>query len=104
MIYDVEFSLDAAAELLRITEVVGSALSVLRAADQIRRHLENDPADKGHFSDESGQNDAAKERDMTAERRATMGPDSQRKSGVYEAFSRVRAEGFEPSTQGLKGV
>jgi hypothetical protein len=49
MIYDVEFSLDAAAELLRITEVVGSALLVLRAADQIRRHLENDPADKGAF-------------------------------------------------------
>ena len=49
MIYDVEFSLDAAAELLKITEVVGSALLVLRAADQIRRHLENDPADKGEF-------------------------------------------------------
>jgi len=44
MIYDVEFSLDAAAELLRITDVVGSAMLVLRAADQIRRHLENDPA------------------------------------------------------------
>jgi hypothetical protein len=29
-------------------------------------------------------------------------PVSQGKSGVYEAFSRVRAEGFEPSTQGLK--
>jgi len=49
MIYDVEFSLDAAAELLRITEVVGSALLVLRAADQIRRHLENEPADKSEF-------------------------------------------------------
>ncbi|MFM7931847.1 MAG: hypothetical protein ACKN82_07660 [Pirellula sp.] len=52
MIYDVEFSLDAAAELLRITDVVGSAMSVLRAADQIRRHLENDPADKGEFLSE----------------------------------------------------
>ena len=52
MIYDVEFSLDAAAELLRITEVVGSALLVLRAADQIRRHLEGDPADKGAFLSE----------------------------------------------------
>ena len=46
MIYDVEFSLDAAAVLLRSTEVVGSALLVLRAADPIRRHLENDPADR----------------------------------------------------------
>jgi|GEM_PF-2012785 len=52
MIYDVEFSLDAAAELWRITEVVGSALLVLRAADQIRRHLEGDPADKGAFLSE----------------------------------------------------
>jgi len=52
MIYDVEFSLDAAAELLKITEVVGSAMLVLRAADQIRRHLENDPADKGAFLSE----------------------------------------------------
>jgi hypothetical protein len=47
-----KFSLDAAAELLRITEVVGSALLVLRAADLIRRHLENDPADKGEFLSE----------------------------------------------------
>ena len=53
MIYDVEFSLDAAAELLKITEVIGSALLVLRAADQIRRHLENDPADKGAFLSEA---------------------------------------------------
>jgi hypothetical protein len=44
--------LGRAAELLRITEVVGSALLVLRAADQIRRHLENDPADKGEFLSE----------------------------------------------------
>ena len=44
--------LGRAAELLRITEVVASALLVLRAADQIRRHLENDPADKGEFLSE----------------------------------------------------
>jgi hypothetical protein len=44
--------LGRAAELLRITEVFGSALLVLRAADQIRRHLENDPADKGEFLSE----------------------------------------------------
>ena len=37
MIYDVEFSLDAAAELLRIAEVVGSAVLVLQAAEAIRR-------------------------------------------------------------------
>ena len=49
MIYDVEFSLDAASELLRIAEVVGSAVLVLHAADAIRRQLENDPAAKGKF-------------------------------------------------------
>ena len=47
MIYDVEFSLDAAAELLRIAEVLGSAVIVLQAAEAIRRQLENDPAEKG---------------------------------------------------------
>ena len=52
MIYDVEFSLDAAAELLRIAEVVGSAVLVLRAAETIRRQLENDPAEKGNFLSE----------------------------------------------------
>lgn len=52
MIYDVEFSLDAAAELLRIAEVVGSAVIVLQAADAIRRQLENDPANKGKFLSE----------------------------------------------------
>ena len=52
MIYDVEFSLDAAAELLRIAEVIGSAMSVLRAAETIRRQLENDPAEKGAFLSE----------------------------------------------------
>ena len=52
MIYDVEFSLDAAAELLRIAEVVGSAVIVLQAAEAIRRQLENDPANKGEFLSE----------------------------------------------------
>jgi hypothetical protein len=52
VIYDVEFSLDAAAELLRITEVVGSAVSVLQAAEAIRRQLEDDPAAKGEFLSE----------------------------------------------------
>ncbi len=44
--------MDAAAELLRIAEVVGSAVLVLRAADAIRQQLENDPADKGEFLSE----------------------------------------------------
>ena len=35
MIYDVEFSLDAAAELFRIAEVVGSAVLVLQAAGRV---------------------------------------------------------------------
>ncbi len=52
MIYDVEFSLDAAAELLRIAEVLGSAVIVLQAAEAIRRQLENDPAAQGDFLSE----------------------------------------------------
>ncbi len=52
MIYDVQFSLDAAAELLRIAEFVGSAVLVLQAAEAIRRQLENDPAEKGNFLSE----------------------------------------------------
>ena len=52
MIYDVEFSLDAAAELLRIAQVVGSASLVLRAADEIRRRLEDDPTNKCQFLSE----------------------------------------------------
>ena len=52
MIYEVEFSLDAAAELFRIAEVVGSAVFVLQAAETIRRQLENDPAEKGKFLSE----------------------------------------------------
>ncbi|MGB6042695.1 MAG: hypothetical protein WBF93_06015 [Pirellulales bacterium] len=52
MIYDVQFSLDAAAELLRVTEVVGSAVSALQAAEAIRRRLESDPAEQGEFLSE----------------------------------------------------
>lgn len=52
MIYDVEFSLDAAAEPLRIAEVVRSTVLVLQAAEAIRRQLEDDPAEKGTFLSE----------------------------------------------------
>jgi hypothetical protein len=47
MTYDVVFSLDAAAELMRISEAIGSATPVLRAAEAIRRKLEVDPAASG---------------------------------------------------------
>ena len=52
MTYDVQFSLEAAAELVRIAGAVGSAISVLQAADTIRRKLENDPANQGEFLSE----------------------------------------------------
>ncbi len=52
VICDVEFSLDAAAELLRIAEVVGFAVLVPQAADAIRQQLEYDPVDKGEFLSE----------------------------------------------------
>ena len=52
MIYDVEFSIDAAAELLRISEVIGSAVKVLKAAEMIRRELEGDPSGNGRFLSE----------------------------------------------------
>ena len=51
MTYNVEFSLDAAAEFLRIAGVTGSA-SAIRAADSIRRRLEVDPAGIGNFLSE----------------------------------------------------
>lgn len=51
MTYNGEFSLDAAAELLRIAGVTGSA-SAIRAADAIRRRLEVDPAGNGNFLSE----------------------------------------------------
>jgi hypothetical protein len=52
VISDVQFSLDAAAELIRISAAVGSAVVVLNAVDNIRRKLENDPADQGVFLSE----------------------------------------------------
>ena len=51
MIYSVVYSLEAAAELLRISGVVG-AVAVIQAADAIRRHLEDDPAGNGTFLSE----------------------------------------------------
>ena len=51
MTYDVEFSLEAAAELLRIAGVVGSA-EAIRAADSIRRQLEDDPEGHGNLLSE----------------------------------------------------
>lgn len=52
MTYDVEFSLEAAAELIRIAGGAHPAASVIRAAESIRRTLENDPAEAGHFLSE----------------------------------------------------
>lgn len=52
MTFEVEFSLEAAAELLRITRLVGSASLVLQAAEAIRRQLEKNPAEKGEFLSE----------------------------------------------------
>lgn len=51
MTYNVESSLEAAAELLRIAGVVGSAAAI-RAADSIRRRLEGDPVGQGNFLSE----------------------------------------------------
>jgi hypothetical protein len=50
--FDVQFSLEAAAELLRIAEVIGSTVVVLKAAESIRIQLEDDPADRGEFLSE----------------------------------------------------
>jgi len=52
VIYDVEFSLDAAAELLRIADTIGSAVVVLQAAETIRRELGSDPIAKSEFLSE----------------------------------------------------
>ena len=52
MSFDVQFSLESAAELVRITGVVGSAVKVLQAADKIRLKLQNDPSDQGEFLSE----------------------------------------------------
>ena len=51
MIYSVEYSLEAAAELLRISGVVGAVVAI-QAADAIRHHLEDDPAGHGTFLSE----------------------------------------------------
>ncbi len=42
----------AAAELLRIAEVIGSAVLLLQAAETIRHKLEHNPRKKGHFLSE----------------------------------------------------
>jgi len=47
--YDVQFSLEAAAELVRIAGAIGSAASVLQAAERIRHTLEIDPGGEGEF-------------------------------------------------------
>jgi hypothetical protein len=51
LIYTVEYSLGAAAELLRISGVVG-ATAAIQAADAIRHRLESDPAGNGTFLSE----------------------------------------------------
>jgi hypothetical protein len=51
LISTVDYSLDAAVELLRISGVVG-ATSAIQAADTIRRRLESDPAGNGTFLSE----------------------------------------------------
>ena len=52
MTYGVQFSLEAAAELVRIAGSIGSAVAVLQAAERIRHKLENDPANQGEFLSE----------------------------------------------------
>lgn len=52
MRYTVEFSLEAAAELLRIVGFIGSAELVIRAADTIRSRLASEPAAVGTFLSE----------------------------------------------------
>jgi hypothetical protein len=51
LIYSVVYSLEAAAELLRISGVFG-AVAAIQAADAIRHHLEDDPAGNGTFLSE----------------------------------------------------
>lgn len=52
MTYDVAFSLEAAAELVRIATALPPAASVLQAVEAIRRTLENAPGEAGHFLSE----------------------------------------------------
>ena len=51
MIYSVVYSQEAAAELLRISGVVG-AVAAIQAADAIHHHLEDDPAGNATFLSE----------------------------------------------------
>jgi hypothetical protein len=46
--HDVVFSLEAAAELVRIAGAVRPASSVIQAAESIRQALENNPRKGGH--------------------------------------------------------
>ena len=48
MTYDVVFSLESAAELVRIAGIVRPAASVIQAAESRRRMLENDPSKVGY--------------------------------------------------------
>jgi hypothetical protein len=50
--YNVVFSLEAAAELIRIAGAVRPSASVIQAADSIRRKLETDPRKAGHLLSE----------------------------------------------------
>jgi hypothetical protein len=50
--YDVQFSIEAAAELVRIASSLGSAISVLKATENIRSKLQNEPAAIGVFLSE----------------------------------------------------
>jgi hypothetical protein len=46
--YHVVFSLEGAAELVRIAGEIRPASSVIQAAESIRRTLEKDPCEHGH--------------------------------------------------------
>jgi hypothetical protein len=50
--YEVVFSLEAAAELVRIAGAVRPASAVIQAAESLRRRLEVDPHEAGHFLSE----------------------------------------------------
>lgn len=52
MKYDVQFSLEAASEFVRIAASFGSAVSALKAVEANRRKLEVSPADQGVFLSE----------------------------------------------------
>ncbi len=55
MTYEVVFSLEAAAELVRIAGAVRPASAVIQAAESIRQRLAGDPLEVGrHLSEEFG--------------------------------------------------